>query len=62
MPLIEAVNMSVAKWGRDGGDCGVSNNDILHAAICRVVAADHDTSAAAQSRATEDRRDRDRVA
>jgi subtilisin len=37
-PLFEAVNMSVTKWGKDDGDCGASNNDILHAAICRVVA------------------------
>jgi subtilisin family serine protease len=36
-PLIEAVNMSVAKWGTDDGDCGATNNDILHAAICRLV-------------------------
>jgi len=29
--------MSVAKWGRDDGNCGASNGDILHAAICRLV-------------------------
>jgi subtilisin family serine protease len=36
-PLIEAVNMSVAKWGRDTGGCGVASADILHGAICRLV-------------------------
>ncbi|HLO36107.1 MAG TPA: S8 family serine peptidase, partial [Candidatus Deferrimicrobium sp.] len=38
-PLIEAVNMSVAKWGRDDGNCGATNSDILHAAVCRLVAS-----------------------
>jgi subtilisin family serine protease len=37
-PLIEAVNMSVTLWGRDDGKCGTVNNDLLHRAICRVVA------------------------
>ncbi len=37
-PLIEAVNMSVAKWGSDDGACGSLNGDLLHAAICRLVA------------------------
>jgi len=36
-PLFEAVNMSVAKDGRDDGACGARNDDILHAAVCRVV-------------------------
>ena len=36
-PRFEAVNMSVAKSGRDDGACGSRNNDILHAAICRLV-------------------------
>lgn len=36
-PLFEAVNMSVAKDGRDDGACGARNADILHAAVCRVV-------------------------
>ena len=36
-PLIEAVNMSVAKWGTDDGACGATNKDVLHAAICRLV-------------------------
>ena len=30
--------MSVAKAGADDGDCGVNNSDILHQAICRLVA------------------------
>lgn len=38
-PLFEAVNMSVAKSGRDDGACGTTNSDILHAAICRLVAS-----------------------
>ncbi len=37
-PRIEAVNMSVAKYGRDDGTCGVASSDVLHAAICRLVA------------------------
>jgi subtilisin family serine protease len=37
-PMIEAVNMSVAKSGSDDANCGVSNKDILHQAICRVYA------------------------
>ncbi len=36
-PLIEAVNMSVAKAGADDANCGRSNADILHQAICRLV-------------------------
>jgi subtilisin family serine protease len=36
-PLIEAVNMSVTRWGRDDGNCGRTNDDLLHQAICRVV-------------------------
>ncbi len=38
-PMFEAVNMSVAKSGSDDGSCGTKNDDVLHAAICRVVAA-----------------------
>ncbi len=37
-PLFEAVNMSVTKSGRDDKNCGFTNNDPLHQAICRVVA------------------------
>lgn len=37
-PLIEAVNMSVTRWGSDDGNCGLTNRDVLHQAICRVVA------------------------
>ena len=36
-PLIEAANMSVAKSGDDESDCGASERDVLHLAICRVV-------------------------
>ena len=38
-PLFEAVNMSVAKWGKDDRTCGRTAKDILHAAICRLVAS-----------------------
>ncbi len=37
-PLFEAVNMSVTRWGRDDAACGTVNGDLLHQAICRVVA------------------------
>ena len=37
-PLFEAVNMSVTKAGSDDHNCGLTNNDPLHQAICRVVA------------------------
>ena len=37
-PLFEAVNMSVTKAGSDDGNCGFTNNDPLHQAICRLVA------------------------
>jgi hypothetical protein len=30
--------MSVAKWGRDDSNCGATNRDVLHQAICRLVA------------------------
>ncbi len=36
-PLFESVNMSVTKWGQDDQDCGATNDDVLHMAICRVV-------------------------
>jgi subtilisin family serine protease len=38
-PLIEAVNMSVAKSGSDDRNCGNTNKDAMHKAICRLVAA-----------------------
>jgi subtilisin len=38
-PLFEAVNMSVAKLGSDDRACGVVNNDLIHQAICRLVAS-----------------------
>lgn len=38
-PLFESVNMSVAKWGSDDADCGYTNKDILHKAICRLVSS-----------------------
>jgi subtilisin len=38
-PFFEAVNMSVTKWGSDDGNCGNTNADILHQAICRLVAS-----------------------
>ena len=36
-PLIEAVNMSVTLWGSDDRNCGTTNSDVLHQAICRVT-------------------------
>jgi subtilisin len=38
-PLIEAVNMSVAKSGSDDRNCGYTNKDAIHKAICRLVGA-----------------------
>jgi subtilisin len=38
-PLIEAVNMSVAKPGSDDRNCGYTNKDAMHKAICRLVSA-----------------------
>ena len=38
-PLFEAVNMSVAKRGTDDRACGMVNNDLIHQAICRLVAS-----------------------
>jgi subtilisin len=38
-PLIEAVNMSVAKSGSDDQNCGITNKDVLHQAICRLYKA-----------------------
>jgi subtilisin len=38
-PLFEAVNMSVTKWGSDDSNCGNTNQDILHQAICRLVSS-----------------------
>ncbi|HWP61998.1 MAG TPA: S8 family serine peptidase [Candidatus Binatia bacterium] len=51
-PLFEAVNMSVAKWGRDDGNCGFTNGDLLHQAICRLVAAGITVVAAAANDAS----------
>jgi subtilisin len=39
LPLIEAANMSVAKWGKDDFNCGLTSGDILHQGICRLVAS-----------------------
>jgi subtilisin len=38
-PLFEAVNMSVAKSGTDDQACGLVNNDLIHQAVCRLVAS-----------------------
>ena len=51
-PLIEAVNMSVAKSGRDDVNCGLSNNDVLHKAICRLYRAGITVVAAAANEQT----------
>jgi subtilisin len=39
VPRIEVVNMSIASPGWDDGDCGRSNADLLHHAVCRVYDA-----------------------
>jgi subtilisin len=39
LPLFEAVNMSVAKAGKDDGNCGLANGDLIHQAVCRLVAS-----------------------
>jgi subtilisin family serine protease len=36
---ITVANMSLGGTGSDDGNCGLSNNDALHQAICRSVAA-----------------------
>ena len=36
---IEVANMSLGGSGSDDGNCGKSNNDAMHAAICRSVSA-----------------------
>jgi len=38
-PIFEATNMSVAKSGSDDRNCGLTNNDPMHRAICRLVAS-----------------------
>jgi subtilisin len=37
-PLIEVVNMSLTAWGRDDRNCGRTNGDLFHQAICRITA------------------------
>jgi subtilisin len=56
-PLIEVVNMSLTAWGRDDHNCGRTNSDLFHQAICRitgmgitVVAAAANDSASAAAR------------
>ena len=51
-PLIEGVNMSVAKRGTDDANCGYSNSDYLHRAICRLVAGGITVVAAAANEST----------
>ncbi len=36
-PKIEVVNMSLAGPGSDDGDCGYSNDDLLHQAVCHLA-------------------------
>jgi subtilisin family serine protease len=38
-PMVEAVNMSVAKVGSDDRHCGLTNHDLMHQAVCRLVAS-----------------------
>jgi subtilisin len=51
-PLFEGVNMSVAKRGSDDGNCGYTNKDVLHQAICRLVASGVTVVAAAANEST----------
>jgi subtilisin family serine protease len=51
-PLFEAVNMSVAKSGADDRNCGFSNRDVLHQAICRLYAGGITVVAAAANERT----------
>ncbi len=39
LPLFEAVNMSVARSGSDDRNCGLTNGDVIHQAVCRLVSA-----------------------
>jgi subtilisin family serine protease len=50
-PLFEAVNMSVAKSGSDDLDCGNTNKDAIHQAICRLVGSGVTVVAAAGNNA-----------
>jgi subtilisin family serine protease len=36
---MEVVNMSLGGGGRDDGNCGFTNGDVFHQAVCRTVAA-----------------------
>ena len=36
---IEVANMSLGGGGEDDGNCGLSNDDAMHTAICNAVAA-----------------------
>jgi subtilisin len=55
-PRIEVANMSLYSGGWDDGACGVTNNDLLHQAVCRlrdagvtmVVAAGNESTDAAK--------------
>ena len=51
-PLFEAVNMSVTKAGSDDHNCGYTTKDVLHRAICRVVAGGITVVAAAANDTT----------
>jgi subtilisin family serine protease len=47
LPRIEVANMSLAGGGWDDGNCGRSNLDLLHQAVCRVTRAGVTIAAAA---------------
>ena len=51
-PLIESVNMSVAKVGHDDANCGYTHTDVMHRAVCRVVHAGITVVAAAGNNST----------
>ncbi len=48
-PMIEAANMSVAKPGSDDHNCGLTNLDLMHQAVCRLVASGVTVAAAASN-------------
>lgn len=53
IPLIEVANMSIASSGWDDGDCGRSNTDLLHQAVCRLSEAGVTMVAAAGNSASD---------
>jgi subtilisin family serine protease len=53
VPQVEVVNMSLAGAGSDDGDCGYTNADLLHEAICHLSDAGVTMVAAAGNSASD---------